>query len=198
MKSNAPPALERYNAVAMSLHWLIAALLIANIGIAWYFNTLTGLPKIAPTQLHKSIGITVLLLSLLRLGWRLVNPPPPLPVSVQGWERWAARATYALFYLVMIGLPLSGWAMVSASKFIHIYPITLFGIVQWPAIGPLTTLADPRMHQAHKLFELTHGLLGKLAYALIVLHVLAALRHQFIKRDEVLARMLPFLRGGAA
>ena len=60
MKSNAPASLERYNAVAMGLHWLIAALLIANIGIAWYFNTLTGLPKIAPTQLHKSIGITVL------------------------------------------------------------------------------------------------------------------------------------------
>ena len=197
MKSNAPAALERYNAVAMSLHWLIAALLIANIGLAWYFNTLTGLPKIPPTQLHKSIGITVLLLSLIRLGWRLANPPPALPTAVQGWERWAARATYALFYVVMIGLPLSGWAMVSASKFIHVYPITLFGVIQWPAIGPLTTLADPRMRQAHHLFGLAHGLLGKLAYALIVLHVLAALRHQFIKRDEILARMLPFLGGGA-
>jgi cytochrome b561 len=191
-------SMTRYNAVAMGLHWLIAALLITNIGLAWYFNTLTGLPKIPPTQIHKSIGITILLLSLLRLAWRFVKPHPPLPVSVQGWERWAARATYVLFYVVMIGLPLSGWAMVSASKFIQIYPITLYGLVKWPAIGPLTTLAAPRMHQAHKLFLLTHGLLAKLAYALIVLHVAAALRHQFIRRDEVMARMIPFLRARAA
>ena len=83
--------LTRYNAVAMSLHWLIAGLLITNIGLAWYFNTLTGLPKVAPTQLHKSIGVTILLLSLTRLVWRFIAPPPALPASVVGWERWAGQ-----------------------------------------------------------------------------------------------------------
>ena len=108
----------RYNTVAMSLHWLIAALLIANILIAWYFNTLSGLAKAGPLQLHKSIGISILLLSLLRLAWRFISPPPPLPASMAPWERAAALTVYALFYGVMIGMPLSGWAMSSASRLI--------------------------------------------------------------------------------
>jgi len=190
--------LARYHAVAMTLHWLIAALLIGNIGLAWYFNTLTGLPQIPPIQIHKSIGITILILSLLRLTWRFVSPPPALPASMATWERQAAGAVYILFYVVMIGMTLSGWAMVSASKLIHVYPITLYGLVKWPAIAPLTTLAPAQMHGAHKLFELTHGLLAKLAYGLIVLHVAAALRHQFLRRDDIMARMLPFLRERAA
>src|SRR5436305_4889094 len=103
------PDQTRYNAGAIALHWLIAALLITNIGLAWYFNTLTGLPKIAPTQLHKSIGITILLLSLARLAWRFIAPPPPLPDYVAPWERFAAGAVYVLFYVVMIGMPLTGW-----------------------------------------------------------------------------------------
>jgi len=187
---------SRYNAVAMSLHWLIAVLLITNIGIAWYFNTLPRAASIGPVQLHKSIGITVLLLSVLRLAWRFISPPPPLPASVTGWERVAANTAYTLFYVVMIGMPLSGWAMSSASPLIHVFPITLYHLVPWPAIGPLTTLPHAQMKQAHDIFEATHGLLAKLAYVLIVLHVLAALRHQFIKRDEVVSRMIPFVRGG--
>jgi cytochrome b561 len=196
--ANPAEPLTRYNALAMSLHWLIAILLITNIALAWYFNTLTGLPKIAPTQLHKSIGITILLFSLARLAWRFIAPPPPLPASVVGWERWAAGAVYVLFYVVMIGMPLTGWALSSASRLIHVYPITLFGLVPWPAIGPLTVLPAPQMHSAHAAFVIAHHLLAKLAYGLIVLHVAAALRHQFIRRDDVAARMIPFLGGRAA
>ncbi len=184
----------RYNTVAMALHWLIAALLIANILIAWYFNTLTGLAKVPPVQIHKSIGITVLLLSLARLAWRLISPPPPLPASMAPWERAAALTVYALFYGVMIGMPLSGWAMSSASRLITVYPITLFGLVHWPAIGPLTTLPPDQMKSAHDAFQTTHVWLAKLAYALILLHVGAALRHQFVKKDDTLARMVPFMR----
>jgi cytochrome b561 len=193
---SAPAA--RYNAVAMLLHWLIAALLITNIGIAWYFNSLEGLAKIAPTQLHKSIGITVLILSLLRLTWRVINPPPKLPEYVRGWERAAAKTVYVLFYVVMIGSPLTGWSMVSASKLIHAFPITLYGLVHWPAIGPLTTLPTDRMRQAHKLFLIVHENLARLAYGLIVLHVGAALNHQFVRRDGVMARMIPFLKARPA
>ncbi len=185
---------RRYNAVAMSLHWLIAALILTNIGLAWYFNTLTGLPKIPPIQLHKSIGITVLILSLARLGWRLAVPPPPLAASVARWERLAAGSVYVLFYVVMIGMPLSGWALSSASRVIQIYPITLYGVVKWPAIAPLTQLPPAEMKAAHAAFVTTHELLAKLAYGLIVLHVGAALRHQFLKRDAVLSRMVPFIQ----
>jgi cytochrome b561 len=188
------PPLTGYNGVAMSLHWAIAALLIANIGLAWYFNTLPRAAQIAPIQLHKSFGITILVLSLARLAWRLVSPPPALPASVVGWERWAAGTVYVLFYVVMIGMPLSGWAMVSASSLIHAFPIKLYGLIPWPAVGPLTSLPKAQMHAAHAAFWTTHQLLAKLAYALIVLHVGAALRHQFIRRDEVAARMIPFLK----
>jgi cytochrome b561 len=185
---------RRYHAVAMTLHWLIAVLILTNIGLAWYFNTLHGLAKVGPTQIHKSVGITVLALSVLRLAWRFISPPPPLPASVTGWERMAANTVYVLFYVVMIGMPLTGWAMSSASRLITVYPITWFGLFQVPAIGPLTTLPPDQMHQAHHLFETAHGLGAKLAYGLIVLHVAAALRHQFIKRDEVVWRMIPFIR----
>jgi cytochrome b561 len=182
---------RRYNTVAMSLHWLIAALILTNIGLAWYFNTLHGLAKTPPLQIHKSIGITVLALSLARLAWRFISPPPHLPASMPAWERWAAHAVHALLYLIMIGMPLTGWAMSSASRLIHVYPITWFGLFQIPAIGPLTTLPADQMKSAHHLYEGLHGLGAKLAYVLIAGHVLAALRHQFIKDDGVLWRMVP-------
>ena len=188
----------RYNTVAMLLHWLIAALILTNISVAWYFDELKGLAKIPPLQLHKSIGITVLILSVLRLAWRLINPPPKMPDTVKGWERFLAVAVHVLFYVVMIGLPLSGWFMVSASRLIHTYPITLFGLFEWPAIGPLTTLPPAQMRETRETLEEIHELLGKLAYALIVLHVGAALTHQFIRRDAINARMIPFLKAPAS
>jgi cytochrome b561 len=191
------PTQTRYNGVATTLHWLIAALLLTNIGLAWYFNTLNGLPKIPPVQLHKSIGITVLLLSFLRLGWRLVSPPPPLPTTVEPWARIAAGTVYVLFYIVMIGVPLSGWALTSASVIIRFKPIMLFGLIHWPTIMPLAQLPPPAMKQAHDGFTAVHGLLAKLAYVLIVLHVAAALRHLVLLRDGVFERMAPFPRATA-
>jgi cytochrome b561 len=187
---------DRYSAVAIVLHWAIALLILSNIGIAWYFNTLHGMEKIPPVQLHKSIGITVLLLGLARLAWRLAVKPPPLPASMARWEVWAANTVHVLFYVFIIAMPLTGWAMSSASPLIHVFPITLYGVVPWPAIGPLTSLPHDQMRAAHDAFEASHGLLAKLAYVLIVVHVGAALKHVLINRDGVLGRMipLPFLR----
>jgi cytochrome b561 len=189
---------EQYSNAAIGLHWLIAILLISNIGLAWYFNTLHGAAAAAPVALHRSIGITVLLLSLARLGLRLAVPPPRLPTSLPTWERWASKAVHVLFYVVMIGLPLTGWAMVSAGPRLVQNPMTLFGVIPWPAIGPLTTIPAAQVHPTHESFEAMHGLLGKLAYALIVLHVGAALKHQFIDRDAVNGRMAPWLKRRAA
>ena len=182
----------------MSLHWIIAVLLITNIGLAWWFNALNGLAKIPPVQLHKSIGITILILSLMRLAWRFISPPPLLPATLKGWERISAGAVYVLFYVVMIGMPLSGWALTSASGYIKLYPIKLYGVIPWPAISSLASLPGPEMKKAYHFYAATHGLLAKLAYALIVFHVLAALRHLFLLRDGVGARMIPFLKPKAA
>jgi cytochrome b561 len=185
--------LSGYSAGAITLHWLIAALMLTNIGLAWYFNTLKGPAVVAPLALHKSIGITVLLLTLVRIGWRLTHPAPPLPEAMQPWERVAARATHFLFYLLMLGMPLSGWAMVSASPLIKIHPTVLYGLIPWPA-APFPGLGPDQLHDAGKLFRATHNTLALVAYATIVLHVAAALKHHFFDRDDVLSRMIPLLR----
>jgi cytochrome b561 len=184
----------RYNAGAIALHWIIALLILTNIGLAWWFNTLHGQAKIEPVQLHKSIGITVLLLSTLRLGWRLAVPAPKLPTYVHGWERGLAHTVQALFYVVMFGMPLTGWAFSSATPLIKVFPIVLFHVIPWPTLTPLANLPHDQMKHAHSLFLTAHGLLAKLAYVLIVLHVAGALKHQFISNDDVVARMIPFLR----
>jgi cytochrome b561 len=182
-----------YSAVAILLHWLIAALILTNIGLAWYFGTLKGPAEVAPLALHKSIGITVLLLTLVRIAWRLINRPPPLPATMKPWERWAAKATHVLFYVIMLGMPLSGWAMVSASPLIKVHPTVLYGVVPWPAV-PYGHMDSDTLHGLRKLFGKTHGLLAWVAYFTIAIHVAAALKHMFIDRDDVMGRMLPFLR----
>jgi len=188
---------DRYSSVAIALHWTIAILLLSNIGIAWYFNTLHGMARLSPLALHQSIGLTVLVLSLARLAWRLVNPPPRLPDYVTWWERWLSTIVHWGFYVVMIGLPLTGWAMRSASPLHHILPIKLF-FIPWPAIGPLASLTGDQAKAAEHLYETAHGLLGKLAYGLIALHVAGALKHQFFSRDDVVARMIPILKRKAS
>jgi cytochrome b561 len=181
-----------YSVVAIILHWLIALLIFANIALAWWFNTLPRSSQIAPEQWHKLIGLTVLVLSLARLAWRFINPPPPLPASLSAPERWAARSVYVLFYVFMIGMPLSGWAMISASKYAHAFFNKVPALnVPWPSIGPIHQLAPGPKLQADHLFAFTHEKLAWLGYALILLHVAAALRHQFLLRDDVLGRMAP-------
>ena len=195
----APPAAplrvrSTYSSVAIGLHWLIAALMLTNIGLAWYFTQLHGEAEVAPLALHKSIGITVLLLTLIRIAWRLANKPPPLPDHMARWERWAARGTHYLFYILMLGMPLSGWAMVSASPLIKVHPTVLYGVVPWPAF-PYGHLDSDTLHGLRKLFQKTHNTLALVAYATIALHVAAALKHHLIDRDDVLTRMLPLLPG---
>jgi cytochrome b561 len=185
---------SRYNAGAIALHWIIALLIFGNIGIAWWFNTLHGSAKIEPVQLHKSIGITVLLLSTLRLGWRIAAPAPPLPPSMQAWEKWLSRTVHVLFYAIMFGLPLTGWAFTSASPLIHVFPIVLYHLIPWPTLAPLANLPHDQMKTAHDVLLAGHRLLAKLAYGLIGLHVAGALKHLIISNDDVVGRMIPFLR----
>jgi cytochrome b561 len=107
-------------------------------------------------------------------------------------EQRLAQLVHVLFYVVMIGMPLTGWAMRSASSLHHILPIRLFAL-PWPTIPPLADLTGSAAQAAEHRFQTAHGLLAKLAYVLVVLHVGGALRHQFISRDLVVARMVPFL-----
>jgi len=183
----------RYAAVAVLLHWTIAALIVLQIVLV---DRMEGRSPaaFAITQLHKSIGITVLLLSLARLGWRLANPPPPLPPEMARWERVLAHVTHVGFYVIMIGMPLTGWVMVSTSRIP--FPTLLFGVVPWPSIPGLADLTGAARHAWHEVGEAGHGLIIKGFYVLIALHVAGALKHQFVSRDAILARMLPGAKAG--
>lgn len=185
-------ARERYTTVAIVLHWLIAVILIANIAVAWQFDDAKGLTKFQLFQIHKSLGITVLVLSLVRLAWRLMNPPPAPLASMKAWEKFASLAVHLGFYVVMIGMPMTGWLMVSASP--RNIPTLLFGLVELPYLPFVHGLAVEQAKALAETFSEAHEFMGKITYALIILHVGAALKHQFIDRDTIVSRMLPFLK----
>lgn len=179
----APPR-SRYSLAAIILHWMIAALICANFVLAWRFDAVTGMAQFALYQWHKSLGISVLALSVLRLVLRLFVRPPP-PMGAAAWERGLARAVHWAFYGLMIGIPLTGWLVVSTSP-IRL-PTLLYGVVPWPHLP----VADAGRAAWLAFAETAHRSLAYAMAALIVLHVLAALKHQFMDRDGTLLRMTP-------
>lgn len=180
----------RYGNVAMSLHWLIALLVIGNLCSGLLFEEFMNHDnpwRFAIIQTHKSIGLTVLAVSAIRLIWRLVNPVPPLPLEMSALMKFLARLTHYLFYFLIIAMPLAGWLLVSASP--TGIQTMYFGLFPWPNLPFFDRLARPeRAHDTH-LFAAAHSYMAFLAIALVFLHVAAALYHQFIRHDNVLRRM---------
>jgi cytochrome b561/polyisoprenoid-binding protein YceI len=186
-------AARRYSSVAVLLHWTIVAAILFQIILGWRMGDgPKGPATYAIFQLHKSVGITILLLSVARLVWRLVNPPPL--AHQPGWEKLAAKATHAGFYLIMIGLPLTGWIMVSASK--TNIPTILYGAIPWPHLPGIPELAPAAKHVWREAGERGHSILLLLTYGLLALHLGAVAKHQVLDRDETLARMAPGARTG--
>lgn len=184
----------RYSRLAIVLHWTIAALIILQVTLSGRMEGRTP-EAFSVVQFHKSIGITVLLLSLVRLGWRIINPPPPEPATLVGWERSLSTIVHWAFYAVMIGMPLTGWIMVSTSRIV--LPTLLYGTVPWPHIPGLAELAPAAKKLWHDTAQASHGLIIKGAYGLIALHVAGTLKHQLFGRDEpILSRMAPGAVGG--
>lgn len=175
----------------MVLHWFIAVSILANLYIGWRMGHLSGLAQFDAFQLHKSVGITVLVLSAIRLAWRLAHRAPPLPVGMNVFERFAANATHWFFYGMMIGMPLTGWALVSTS--VLNIPTILWHTIPWPHIALLHDLPTGPKAVVESGATSVHVALAFGGGALIVLHVAAALKHQFFNRDGVLGRMIPFL-----
>ena len=180
-----------YGSVAMTFQWIIAALVVANICLVLYF---ADLPRSDPSlftlaQTHKSIGLTVLVLSVLRVLWRLVNPIPPLPATMNGGLKFLARATQFLLYVLIVAIPLSGWIMVSASRLG--LPTPYFFLFNWPNLPFFAGLDVAGRVVAHEQWENVHVVLAWSAIVLIPLHVAGALYHQFVRRDGVMKQMLP-------
>lgn len=172
---------DRYNRGAILLHWIIAGALAVELALG--FGTPQDASGFALMQFHKSLGITILLLTVLRIVWRLMHKPPP-PLE-GGFNGALAKAVHVALYVFMLGAPLTGWAIVSTTE-INI-PTLLYGVVPWPHL-PLAQSLNHTLEEAHEI-------LAFLGMALFVLHVAGALKHQFINRDRVMARMSP---GGSA
>jgi cytochrome b561 len=178
----------RYGAVAQGFHWLIAALVVTQFVLANLADDLPiGAHKLALLARHKSFGMTVLMLAILRLLWRLKNPPPQLPAGMAPWERHIARATHIAFYVLLFAMPLTGWLMSSAKN----YSVSWFGLFTWPnLIGKNETAFD--------FLRATHDTLSYVLLVIAILHILAALKHHFWHKDDVLLRMLPFTKSAKA
>ncbi|MGO8737647.1 cytochrome b [Rhodoblastus sp.] len=189
----AGPSRQRYDAVAVVLHWTMALGIFVLIGVGLAMKH-AGLPKsrvIQLFQLHKSIGVVILLLAVARLAWRLVRPAPPLPDALPALERKAAQAGHAALYALMLALPLAGWALVSTSP-LNI-PTVLFGILPWPHISFLADLPDKA--PVHAAAQALHKYGAYALIAVLVGHIGAALRHA-VKGDVPLSRMSLFGRLG--
>ena len=180
---------DRYTAVATGLHWVIALLLFVQIYVGWTFGDMArGPARDLWFDWHKTLGFTILLLSLGRLTWRLLNPPPALPPETPVWERLLAGLSHIAFYIILIGLPLTGWAAISTGRAALTSDMAqLVGGLSWPLIPGL-----PR--SIHEPMEGVHELLVKVTYALVILHVGAALKHQFIDNGRLAGRLWPFPR----
>lgn len=180
---------DRYGLMAIALHWLIAGAIIAMLVLGFVMVRLTPGTTLQfdAYQLHKSVGLTILGLSLVRLGWRLANPVPPLPANLGRWQRGLARLVHAGFYLLMLALPLSGWMIVSAS--VWNIPTVLYGVIEVPHLPVLGTLEHKK--PVETALKSVHELLAWAAVLLLFLHVAGALKHHFILKDDTLLRMLP-------
>lgn len=176
---------ERYNKVAVLLHWTIALLIIGMIALGLTMGDYSIKYKFLAYNLHKSFGLTVLVLSLFRLFWRFTHKPPAFPDSMKAWEKTGAHLGHLVLYFLMIAMPLSGWIMVSADAK---YPTVFFSLFEVPQF-PLPAAYDTNV--THEQFEWLHYWLAISAIVLVIGHTLAALKHHFVNHDTVLRRMLP-------
>ncbi|MFC5374534.1 cytochrome b/b6 domain-containing protein [Brevundimonas faecalis] len=197
---------SRYSAVAIALHWLIAIAIVAMIPMGWWMSDAIAEPTNQALayrvfQIHKSIGFLILALTALRILWRLTHPVPALPGRMKGWEQFAARATHAAFYGLMLALPLTGWVYVSTGWAVTTdTPLAVatswFGLFSIPHLPWIEHASDAVRRTTAWMAMGAHGKLAWGAIVLIVLHVGAALKHQFLDRDGVLSHMIPALPHG--
>ena len=177
--------LRRYDRVAIALHWLIAVGVIGQIALGWWMIDIPKQPAGVRAwwfNVHKSVGMTLAALIVLRILWRVLHRPPPLPAQVPSWQAGAARASHFLLYACMVVMPLAGYLGSTFSG----YPIKLYGLTL-PAWGW-------RDDAAKDFFSALHLTTACIFMGLIALHVAAALKHGLLDRDGVFTRMWPGVR----
>ena len=174
---------SRYSNVAIALHWLIAALVVANLFLGFFHESFGKAATPWLMFYHKAFGLTVLGLTLARLAWRLGHRPPAFDPVLKGWEVGLARLIHALFYVALLAIPLSGWLLSSSSG----RATDFYGLFD---IAPLPVA---RSDAVHDVFEEAHELLGWLMLGLLALHIAGALKHHLEGHRQLIGRMAPFL-----
>jgi cytochrome b561 len=178
-----PQAAARYTRTAIALHWLVALALAGAFAVGIYMHELPLSPwKLKIYSWHKWAGVSIFLLVLVRLAWRATHRPPPAPAGMPAWQDKAAQAVHLLLYLLMLAIPLTGWLMSSAKGFQTVW----FGMLPLPDLLPKDAALGDVLQRVHMLLNFTLA-------GLVAAHIGAALKHHFVDRDGVLARMLPFL-----
>lgn len=179
---------EGWGLPARLLHWALAVIILFLLGLGFYTAEIVTdiYEQFALVQIHKSWGFTAFVLALIRIVWRLVNPTPPMPAHMPGWERAVAHLGHYGLYVLMIAMPVSGWLMASASELQDMYGIKnmVFGLFEMP--DPF----QPGDKALEEIFEAVHFWCGLLLVALVAGHAAAGLKHHFIDRDNVLRRMI--------
>ena len=175
---------NRYSTISLLFHWGIAIAVLTQVLLIAAADANDGQSAAREfVGTHKALGLTILVLTLARIGWRFANRAIPLPPGIPGWQRILARTTHVGFYVLLLGLPLGGWAASSAAG----RDIAFFGLFNWPLLPlPLDRDLAGQFMDAHRAAV-------KLLYALLALHVLGALKHHFLDRDNVLHRMIPLI-----
>jgi cytochrome b561 len=182
-------AVRRYTATAQVLHWITAALMFTVLPLAWVMMNMPETVHARSTlfTLHKSVGLTIVALVAVRIIWRAKHPAPPLENGLAQWDKRAAFASHWLLYVVLVGMPVSGYLLDATGG----YPITYLGLITVPVLPNVPAIASAATW--------THVVVGQwLVYALILLHVGASVWHVVIRRDNVLDRMLPEQQPGPA
>lgn len=174
-------AAARYSRGAVILHWLIAALVLFNVVVALATDDAPKPVRMYWMPMHMAVGVLVLALSVIRIGWRISHRPPPLDPALATWERMLATGVHALFYVLLIAIPITGWLMVSAPA--DAGPISFFGLFNVPALPVAgNKTAEEIGHEGHEI-------MGFVMIGLVLLHVAGALKHQLFDRRPSLGRM---------
>jgi len=183
-------AVQRYTRTAMVLHWVVAVLIVGNVVLGLAADSLPEDWIRSAVDTHKSIGITVLGLAVLRLLWRFAHRPPPMPDSYARSERLGAHAAHVALYVLIFALPISGWMHDSAWNGGATHPVFLYGVIPWFRIPALANLDPATKDHLHAVLFTCHVWFGYALYGLLGLHVLGALKHQFWDREAELQRIM--------
>lgn len=183
---------RRYSPVGVAFHWTMAGLILFQLWWGWRTGRLpVGPDKLDAYAIHAQVGLLILVMTLLRMAWRLMIPGPVNDADKPGWQSTAAHATHFALYACLLGLPLSGWAMLSATA--PDYGLSLAGLAPWPHL-PLEGLKPAHRWVIEAWAEQAHFTFVVAILVLIPLHVGATVKHEFVDRDDVLKGMLPGVR----